>query len=555
MTKYALGLDYGTDSVRALLADVGNGEEVSSVVAYYPRWSEGLYCNSLRDQFRQHPLDYLESLEECLRLLWLDAPAGAAEKVIGISVDTTGSTPIAVDENGIALALREDFSENPNAMFILWKDHTSIAEAEEITLAAQRSDCDYTDYCGGVYSSEWYWAKLLHASREDESIAKAAYMWVEHCDWLPAVLTGTQHPREIKFGRCAAGHKMLWHESWDGFPPDVFFSGIDPLLTGLRDRLSPNTYTSDNAVGGLTQEWAERLGLPEGLPVGFGAFDCHMGAVAAKVRTGVLTKVMGTSTCDITVASKKQVSDKCVRGICGQVDGSVLPGMVGLEAGQSAFGDLYAWYQQLLNWPLKKQLSALDYLDHGTQQRILQDVQAQTLIALADAAAELVNDDTQVVALDWINGRRTPDANQRVSMSISGLKMGSDAPQVFKGLVEATAFGAKAIIDRFEEEGIAVKTVVAIGGISKKSDFVMQTCADVWNLPVDVLKSEQSCALGAAIFAAVIGGAFSSVQEAQVIMGSNVHKTYFPNPEKQVYYQQGYVKYKRLGSFVDEEVL
>lgn len=552
MSNYALGLDYGTDSVRALLVDTGNGDEVASSVSYYSRWSQGLYCVAQKDQFRQHPLDYLESLELCLKELWQKAPTGAAGQVVGISVDTTGSTPIAVDETGQALALKEEFRDNPNAMFILWKDHTAISEAEEITASAKNAQRDYTEFCGGIYSSEWYWAKLLRASREDPRVASAAYMWVEHCDWIPAVLTGTEHPQKIGFGRCAAGHKMLWAEAWGGFPPEAFFSAIDPVLAGLRDRLPSATFTSENKVGELTGNWADRLGLRPGIPVGFGAFDCHMGAVAAMVKPGVLTKVMGTSTCDITVAAKDSIKNSSVRGICGQVDGSVLPGMIGLEAGQSAFGDVYAWYEQLLNWPLQNLIPTLDYIDVATRNRIEQDIRDQTLVALTNAAQKLTDEESPILALDWLNGRRTPDADQRVAMSIFGLKMGADAPRLYKSLVLATAFGAKAIIERFASEGISVESVVAIGGISKKSDFVMQICADTWNLPVAVLESEQSCALGAAIFAAVVGGAFSSVAAAQEVMGSTVCKTYVPNPDKQKRYNQMYRQYLQLGEYVNE---
>ncbi len=554
MTSYALGLDYGTDSVRALLVDLHTGREVATNVVYYPRWKKGLYCQPAKDQFRQHPLDYLESLEQAVQGLWKLAPAGAANQVVGLSFDTTGSTPIAVDQSGVALALKPEFAENPNAMFVLWKDHTSIKEAQEITAAANKSTENYLKYEGGIYSSEWYWAKALHVLREDASVAKAAYLWVEHCDWMSAVLTGTTHPDKLRMGRCATGHKLMWHESWGGYPPNEFFVGIDPLLNGLRDRLPAETFTSDQVCGGLTQEWASKLGLLVNTPVGFSAFDCHMGAVAARVKPGVLTKIMGTSTCDITVASYADVGNKSIRGICGQVDGSVLPGFVGLEAGQSAFGDLYAWFRKLVNWPLQNLLANSALLDDATKQKLLDEIENNTLVALSKAANDLPIADVNITALDWVNGRRTPDADQTVSMAIAGLKMGSEAPHIFRALVEATAFGARAIIERFKDEGVAVNSVVAIGGISKKSDFVMQTCADVWNCPIEVLESEQSCALGAAIFAAVCGGAYKTVADAQQVMASSVCKTYTPNPQAAAIYQQRYQHYISLGKFVSSSV-
>jgi L-ribulokinase len=496
-------------------------------------------------------LDYLESLQEALAVLWRHAPDGAANNVVGISFDTTGSTPIAVDREGTALSLKPEFAENPNAMFVLWKDHTAVKEAQEITAAAARSEPNYLRYEGGIYSSEWYWAKALHVMRADPAVAEAAYAWVEHCDWLPAVLTGTTHPDDFRMGRCAAGHKMMWHESWGGFPPNEFLAGIDPLLDGFRDRLAPETFTSDQRVGSLTAEWASKLGLPGGIPVGFGAFDCHMGAVAARVDSGVLTKVMGTSTCDITVASYDEVGELCVRGICGQVDGSVMPGMVGLEAGQSAFGDLYAWFSRLVNWPVKAVLERSTTIDASTRKRLAREIEDKTIEALSAAAADFQPGQTGITALDWVNGRRTPDADQTVSGAITGLKMGSDAPAVFRSLVEATAFGARAIIERFRDEGIRVDSVVAIGGISKKSDFVMQVCADVWNCRIEILESDQSCALGAAIFAATVGGAHPDVASAQQAMGSSPCKAYEPDQAAVAAYEGLYRDYLELARFVD----
>lgn len=551
MTSYALGLDYGSDSVRALLVDASTGREVASKVVLYPRWKQGLYCAPAKDQFRQHPLDYLESLEVAVNGLWEEAPEGAAAKVVGVSFDTTGSTPVPVDEQGVALALKPEFAENPNAMFVLWKDHTAVKEAAQITAAAQSADENYLKYEGGIYSSEWFWAKALHVLREDEAVRKATYSWVEHCDWMPAVLTGTTDPSKFRAGRCAAGHKVMWHESWGGYPPNSFLTGIDPVLDGYRDRLPADTFTAAEAVGPLTDEWAAKLGLPTGIPVGFGAFDCHMGAVAANVKPGVLTKVMGTSTCDITVASYGGIGKKCIRGICGQVDGSVVPGMIGLEAGQSAFGDLFAWFRNLINWPVSKLLQEVDYIDAASKQRLVQELEDKTLVVLGEEASKIAPGATDITALDWVNGRRTPDADQTVAMAISGLKMGSDAPHIFRALVEAAAFGARAIIERFKDEGVSVDSVVVIGGISKKSDFVMQVCADAWNCPIDVLESEQSCALGAAIFAATIGGVYPDVASAQKAMASPVCKTYQPNAEAAVVYDRLYQKYRTLGTYIN----
>jgi L-ribulokinase len=549
MSLYVIGIDYGSDSVRALLVDTGSGHELASAVVNYPRWSQGLYCEPGRDQFRQHPQDYLDALEQVLQLLWQQVPAGSSNKVVGLSVDTTGSTPVAINGAGVPLALLPEFADNPNAMFVLWKDHTALAEAAEITAAANAyaargAGPNYLQFIGGIYSSEWYWAKALHVLRQDPEVRAAAYSFVEHCDWITAVLTNTTAPADFYLGRCAAGHKMMWHQSWGGFPPEAFFAGIDPLLSGFAERLNADTRTSEQAAGRLCAEWAQRLGLPRGIAIGYGAFDCHMGAVAANVRPGVLTKVMGTSTCDITVASPDLLADKPVRGICGQVDGSVLPGMIGLEAGQSAFGDLYAWFRNLLSFPLQ-------LLGQQLSPAALAELEAQIIPALSREATKLSPGQTGISALDWVNGRRTPDASQRVAMAISGLKMGSQAPQIFRALVEATAFGSRAITERFREQGVPVDSVVVIGGISKKSPLVMQICADVWNCDIAVLDSEQSCALGAAIFAAVAAGVFPTVAAAQAVMASPVCQTYSPNAEHAAIYDGLYQQYQQLGAFVD----
>ena len=547
MSRYTLGLDYGSDSVRALLVDVTTGEELASHMVNYPRWAQGRYCEPAKDQYRQHPQDYVDSLVEVVNALWSKVPAGTADKVVGMSFDTTGSTPVAINAEGVPLALTEEFKENPNAMFVLWKDHTSLQEAGEITKAANNNDVNYLAYMGGIYSSEWYWAKALHIFRQDPAVKAATYSWVEHCDWMTALMCGTTHPSQLQMGRCATGHKLMWNEAWNGFPPNDFFTSVDPLLDGLVDTLNPATQTSDQAAGELTAEWSEKLGLPAGIKVGYGAFDCHMGAVAANVREGVLTKVMGTSTCDITVTSYETIGETCVRGICGQVDGSVIPGLVGLEAGQSAFGDLYAWFKNLVLWPTNNLLHEL--MESGADE-LVDKIESLTLQRLSAAAANLPVSAKGITALDWINGRRTPDADQTVSMALTGIKMGADAPQLFKALVEATAFGARAITERFREEGVPINSVVVIGGISKKSDYVMQTCADVWNCPIDVLESEQSCALGGAIMAAVAAGEYPTVAAAQQVMASPVCKQYLPDASKVGIYDELYQNYQTLGNYV-----
>ena len=352
MNKYVIGLDYGSDSCRAIIVDAANGNEIASSVKYYPRWMKGSYCDPRSNRYRQHPLDYIEVLEESIREALSKSPEGTAEKVVGMGFDTTGSTPVLTDEQGTPLALLPAFAENPNAMFVLWKDHTAVKEADEINKLAKEWETDYTAFEGGIYSSEWVWAKMLHILREDETVRKAAYSWVEHCDWLPGLITGNTKPETMPRSRCAAGHKAMWHPDWKGLPGEDFLERLDPLLINFRKRLFRETFTSDTCVGYLTPEWASRLGLSTRVAVAAGAFDCHMGAVGAGIKPHMLVKSIGTSTCDIMVATHEDIGRRQIPGICGQVDGSVLPGMIGLEAGQSAFGDIFAWFRQILEWPL-----------------------------------------------------------------------------------------------------------------------------------------------------------------------------------------------------------
>ena len=547
-----IGLDYGTDSVRTIIVDTASGQEVATDVFYYPRWAKGLYCDPAQNLFRQHPADYLEGLTATVQNALKKAPPETAQRIAGISIDTTGSTPIAIDEDGLALSLRDEFHENPNAMFILWKDHTAVQEAQEINEYVKSwGGEDYTRFEGGVYSSEWFWSKILHVLREDEDVRKTAYSWVEHCDWIPAVLTGTEKPQAIKRSRCAAGHKAMWHADWGGLPPEDFLAGLDPLLSGLRERLFEQTYTADHCVGELTQAWAQQLGLPPGVKVGVGAFDAHMGAVGGEIKPYAFVKVLGTSTCDMLTVPAKEAGDAPVRGICGQVDGSIIPGLIGMEAGQSAFGDTYAWFKNMLLWPLRY-LDDVEGINADQKQTIVDRLRETILERLSEAAQTIPLSQSCPIAVDWLNGRRTPDANQALKAAISGLDLGTDAPKFFRALVESTAFGARKIIDRFLNEGVPIKEVIAIGGVAKKSPFVMQILADVLNLEIKVARSEQSVALGAAMFAAVVAGIYQTTEAAQAAMGSGFETVYRPNSERVTHYQTIYERFLRLGDYIEK---
>lgn len=539
--KYVIGLDYGSDSCRALVVDAETGQEMASSVKYYTNWMEGKYCDAPKDQYRQHPKDYLEGLIYTVTDSLSKCDPEVAKNVVGLAFDTTGSTPALTDKNGTPLALTSGFEENPNAMFVLWKDHTAVKEAAEINELAGKWKIDYTQYEGGIYSSEWAWAKVLRVLRVDEKVREAAYSWIEYCDWLPAVVTGNTKPEEVKRSRCAAGHKAMWHESWGGLPSEEFLTTLDPLLAGYRNCLYTDTYTSDEVVGTLTPEWAEKLGLSTDVKVGVGAFDAHMGAVGGEAENNSLVRIMGTSTCDIITSEYSAVENKLIPGICGQVDGSVIPGTVGLEAGQSAFGDVYAWFKRLIAWPLKM----------IEDKELASKIEDQIIAKLADEAAQLPIEGAEF-ATDWMNGRRTPDASQLVKGTISGINLGSTAPMIFKALVDATAFGSKAIVDRFIESGVEIKQVIALGGVAKKSTFVMQTMADVLNMPIKVHSSDQTCAFGAAMFASVNAGLYKKVELAQKQLGQGFEKTYTPNPENVEKYKALYERYQKLGKVSED---
>lgn len=564
MKTYVIGIDYGTDSCRGMLVDTERGQEVAAAVFEYPRWKQGLYCDPEKSQYRQHPLDYIEGLHAVLKALSESAGQDIVEQVVGISVDTTGSTPCVVDEGGQPLALRPEFAEDPDAMFVLWKDHTAVKEAEEITRVAKAwargdktsANPDYTRYIGGVYSSEWYFAKLLHIFRRSPAVKASFGSFVEHCDYIPAYLTGVTDAKSIQRSRCAAGHKAMWHQAFDGLPPNDFLAAIDPHLDGVRAKLYTDTFTADHRVGYLAKEIASQYGFSDRVAIGIGAFDCHMGAVGGNIHTKALVKVIGTSTCDIMIQDYDDVQDKLIEGICGQVDGSVVAGKIGLEAGQSAFGDFYAWFKRLLEWPLELVDEALKeagqseaFKGAGQIDAFKEAIQAKILQKL-EAEASLL-DPSDILTIDWINGRRTPFANQNLKAAIMGLDLSSDAPKIYHSIIEATVFGARLIVDQFMAYGFDIEEIVAIGGVAKKSKLAMQMMADVTGLVVKVSASDQAVALGAACFAAVVGGVYPTVEAAQAKMASDFERVYRPNPDLQPVYAQKYQAFKQLSALLE----
>lgn len=537
---FVIGIDFGTDSVRCLIVDAGNGGQLAVSVQEYPRWKDGLYCDAAANQFRQHPLDYIESMECAIKSALGEAGDFVRKNIRAISVDTTGSTPVAVNEQGMPLALLDEFKDDSDAMFILWKDHTAVKEMDEINRHAKHFETDYLKYVGGIYSSEWFWSKLLHTLRNNDKIRNACYSWVEHCDWMPFLLTGGKHVMEMKRSVCAAGHKALWSEDWNGLPPNKFFASLDPLLDGFVNRLYKEVYTTDQCAGNLCSEWAQRLDLSENVLIGIGTIDAHAGAVGGQIEAYHLSKVMGTSTCDMLVAPVEDMKGKFVPGICGLVNGSIIPGMTGMEAGQSAFGDVYAWFRDLLLWPLKQ---------YGVDKAITDKIAKDMLHDLGQKAVAIPIDEHSEYALDWLNGRRTPDADPLLKGVLSNITLSTDAPKIYLALVEATCFGSKAIVERFIECNVPVKGIIGIGGVAKKSPFVMQMLADILEMPVSINKAEQTGALGSAMFASVIAGIYDKAEAAMDAMGQGFDKEYMPDKAKTDIYRERYKRYCLLGNY------
>jgi len=531
--RCAIGLDFGTNSVRCLIADTADGNELGTAVYEYETGDAGIILDSSDHNLaRQNPADYLTGAEVSVREAIAQAEKEdkdfKPEDIIGIGVDTTGSTPLPVDKNGIPLALLDEFKNNPNAMAWLWKDHTAYAEAAEITALAAKEYPEYLAKCGGTYSSEWFFSKILHCLRVDQRVYDAAYTWIEHADYMTGLLTGTSNPGQVKRCRCAAGHKAMFSDSWGGYPAKDFLSTLDPKLGQLRDTLSEQTYAIDRQAGSLTGEWADKLGLPEGIPVAMGAFDAHLGAVGSGIAPGKLVKIIGTSTCDMVIwPTDSDLAD--VPGICGIVDGSIVPGFWGLEAGQSAVGDIFNWF--------------VNYIQPGGASEGSHEV-------LTEKAANLRPGQSGLLALDWNNGNRTILVDQRLTGLLLGQTLHTKPEEIYRALVEATAFGALTIINRFEEYGVKVNEVVNCGGIAEKNAMLMQIYADVTGREMKVSRSSQTCALGSAIAGAVVAGkekgGYESVAEAQAPMCGVKDTVFKPVPANHRVYRQIYELYRQL---------
>jgi L-ribulokinase len=526
--KYTIGLDYGTNSVRTLVVNVANGREVATHVWEYEHGEAGVVLSRDPNLARQHPADYVKGTEVTITKALAEAKKTVRgfkpAQVVGIGVDTTGSTPLPVDETGAPLAFDKRFAKHPAAMAWLWKDHTGVAEAGQITELAKKIRPHYLAKCGGTYSSEWFFSKILHCLRVAPTVFDASFTWVECADWVPAMLTGTEAPDKLTVGVCAAGHKAMYNDDWGGYPDAEFLGALDPKLGQLRARLKPRAFAIDKSVGGLTSDWSKRTGLPAGIPVAVGAFDAHLGGVGSGIAPGTLVKIIGTSTCDMMVVPVGvKLAD--IPGLCGIVNSSILPGYYGLEAGQSAVGDIFNWFVNYLQ-PGGKKLGSHE--------------------ALTAAAAKIAPGESGLLALDWNNGNRTILVDQRLTGLLLGQTLYTTPAEVYRVLIEATAFGALTIINRFDEYGVKVEQIINCGGIAEKNPLVMQIYADVTGRPMKVSRSAQTCALGAAVAGAVVAGAYPNCEAAQKAMTGLKPKVYQPNPKAHAVYQELYPLYKKL---------
>lgn len=517
MSEYALGLDYGTNSVRALIVDLADGTEVGTSVAEYKRGDNGVFTDPNDPHLaRQHPHDYVVGFHEAVAGALREASI-SAEQIKGIGVDTTGSTPIPCDQRGVPLALRVEFANDVNAMAWLWKDHTAFAEAQQITDLARERNEPYLSKCGGTYSSEWFWSKVLHCARVAPQVFEAAHTWIEAQDCIPAWLCGIEGAGNAPRGICAAGHKAMYSEHWGGLPSESFLNELHPDLGELRRRLYTSTFPAGHRAGGLDKEIAVHCGLVAGTPVSIGAFDAHLGAVGSGVRPGTMVKIIGTSTCDILVGG---ASTPDIPGVCGIVEGSVIPGLLGIEAGQSAVGDLFNWF-----------VSRIANSSHED---------------LSSGAEKLRPGQSGLLALDWNNGNRTVLVDPLLTGMIVGQTLHTTDAEIYRTLVEATAFGARRIIEQIRAHGVKIDEIVMCGGIAEKSAMTMQIYADVCAMPIKTSRSAQTCALGAAIAGSVAGGVHKDFHGAIGAMTGTKPHVYRPEARAVETYNELYRLYLQV---------
>ena len=549
---YVIGLEFGTDSARALLVNAITGKEIDTEVAYYSRWMEGKYSVTSIAQFRHHPKDYLEALQQCIRKVTERHPE-LTDDIVSISLDTTASTPCLVDKECTPLALKEEFKDNPDAMFVVWKDHTGQPEADEINKLIAEQKINYSLHTGNFYSAENFWCKVLHTLRHSPELQKEAYSAIEICDYIPALLTGCKNPSEVKMGHCCAASKLMWAEEWEGYPPAEFFKQFDPILLPILEHLPKDNYSCETSVGTLTAEWAGKLGLREGITIGTGNVDSHSGGVGGGINYGTMVMNLGTSACFMSVMPKEEMGDTVVEGIFGQVEGSILSNMIGFESGLSSFGDDFAWFKNLMTWPIKTIINNNSSLNEKTKQELIAEAEDNILIHAAQEAEKLDITINSPLATDWFNGRRAPYSNNALTATISGLNLATTAAEIYYAIAEATAFATKCCIDHNAKYGVVTEKLIGIGGIAQKSPFVVQLLADAINMPIEVSDCKQAGTLGSVIHAAVAAHIYPTVADAQKVLCKPASRQYLPNKQRHELLKRRFERYKSLGFFTEQE--
>ena len=549
---YVMGLEFGTDSCRALLVNALTGEEIDTEVAYYPRWMQGLYTDKQQAQFRHHPKDYLETLQSTVCAITSRHPE-EARRVKGLALDTTASTVCMADRQGRPLALQEKYAEEPDAMFVIWKDHTGHEEADHINALLEKSEVNYAKFTGNNYSAECFWAKVWHMLRGGRIDPADAWTAIEVCDFIPALLSGYKDASEIKQGHCVTAAKWMWSEEWGGYPPEEFFNALDPILIPLRSHLSQQNYGAHQCVGHLCAQWAQTLGLPEGIAIGAGNVDSHSGAVGGGIQYGTMVMNLGTSACYMSVMPKEEMGGRIVDGVFGQVDGSILDGMVGFESGLSAMGDVFAWFKSLMSWPIKSLLGHTETIDAGTRGQLAAEMEERILGQLSEEAEKLHITVASPLATDWFNGRRSPFSDHSLKATITSMDLSTSAADIYYALAEATAFATKRVIDHLQKFGVVIDKLIGIGGIAQKSPLMMQLIADVLERDLPISDCKQAGAMGSIIHAATVAGIYPSVTAAQDALCRPCSRIYKPNAQRTALLLKRYQRYLDLGGFTEKE--
>ncbi len=523
---YTIGLDFGTLSGRAILVDTRDGSEIAESVADYPH---GVMDRQLPSGTRlppewalQHPQDYLDVISTTVPAILNQSGLDPAQ-VVGIGIDFTASSPLPTTVDGTPLCFLDKFQNEPHAYVKLWKHHASQPQADLINEVARERNEVWLKRYGGKYSSEWFFSKLLQILQEAPEIYAQIDNFIEASDWIGWQLTG-----QMSRNTCVAGYKMLVQDGQ--YPSEDYFGALHPDFRHvIRDKVPGDFASLGSSAGGLTETMAQHLGLPAGIAVAVPVIDAHASAPAVKAtQAGTMVMIMGTSTCHMMSAESMEDVD----GICGVVDGGIVDGLYGYEAGQSAVGDIFAWF-----------------VDHAVPVETHQQTEAEGMdihAYLEKEAAKQSVGEHGLLALDWWNGNRSTLVDTELSGLLIGATLATRAPDIYRALIEATAFGTREIIEAFTDNGIEVNELVAAGGLPEKNALLRQIYADVTGRSLKLAGSAQSPALGSAIHASVAAGVYPTIAEAAENMGKLKDEVVHPIPENQRIYDQLYAEYRKL---------